>query len=331
MARKCRNKGKKNIHHGYMLGDLDLRHTTQVTTQKSSLPEWPFRLLDMPDELVLYMLRFMVVSSSLDDPIDIRPAVKSSSLYDLTATTPPEILPRFCEMIGPLRRAQKGDKEPIYRKAALPLMPPAITRANRMLREEGLKMFYGQNHFKTKSCDAGIECARIWLDLLHRADITTMSRLYVEWDMVAPLDSVNFKPRSAKRVEEFTAKDFYGEITFALDGDVLGLGIFPHLANNARLRFEGDRIVLWRRNSKKGKLLTFYRLALMPLCDDVRRWKSYTDVMYGDVIDRIPILDGETQNFWIDSTAVADSADAARVPVEGAGDARVLVFCPYKR
>ena len=125
-----------------------------------------FRLLDLPDELVITILGLVVVVSSKNDPIDINLAV--------------------------LRRTQKIKptlSSTLYSPtAAARLVQPAVTRTCSMLRCEGLKLFYGCNSFygdafedlagRRDSCYlAGL---RRWFDCVGMIHTYNINHLYID-------------------------------------------------------------------------------------------------------------------------------------------------------
>ncbi len=81
------------------------------------------RLPDLPIELVIRILEYAVIVSFDDDPQYIDDAL-ASKRKSFRNSDPPSIA---------------------YREVTLPLVQPAITRTCRLLRNEGLSLFYGCN------------------------------------------------------------------------------------------------------------------------------------------------------------------------------------------
>lgn len=101
-----------------------------------------FPLLELPDELVLRVLYFAVVTSSKDNPI---------SMYD-----------------------KKDDR-------ATPPTQPAITKTCQMLRKEGLKMFYKHNVFYTESTHEGTVGLYRWLLDIGPTKRASLGPVWVKW------------------------------------------------------------------------------------------------------------------------------------------------------
>ena len=83
----------------------------------------PFRLPDLPIEITLRILEFTVVCSSKSNPIDIEVAIRRSFHSDWDSIWPN------------------------LKEGADRLSQPAVTRTCRLLRNEGLRIFYSQNCF----------------------------------------------------------------------------------------------------------------------------------------------------------------------------------------
>jgi hypothetical protein len=157
-------KPAKRITNGITLSEMSL---CQPKAPKPPLiaptptvqiaPNPPFRLLDLPLELVIRVLDFAVIHSSKDDPINIPDAVARTES----------------------RKAPHASGRP-YKKATWRLVQPAITRTCRLLRAEGLPTFYARNVFAAYSNMAGLAalgqfCGAVGVE--HRARL----HLYVQW------------------------------------------------------------------------------------------------------------------------------------------------------
>lgn len=101
-----------------------------------------FRLLDLPDELVLRVLEFAVVTSSNSKPIRISQ----------------------------------------YRKYNLEAVQPAITRTCRSLRKEGTPMFYKQNIFFVDSLShEELRKSCMWLTAIGSKNCALVNQIQVRW------------------------------------------------------------------------------------------------------------------------------------------------------
>ncbi|PIA98149.1 hypothetical protein CB0940_06357 [Cercospora beticola] len=101
----------------------------------------PFRLLALPDELIVRIVEYAVVMSSHKHPIKIR-AINIDEPHFWWA------YPTLGVRIDPEKSKD--------------LLQPPVTRICRLLRDEGLKAFYEQNHFLDR--------------------IKGITNLFVEWD-----------------------------------------------------------------------------------------------------------------------------------------------------
>jgi len=144
--------------------------TTTTTTEKqheaqggSRAPvteaqnEAPFRLLDLPNELLLPILDMAVTVSCKGNPIRIHYAVRSKKS-------------NVASPAGEIK----------YRKGAHMLMQPAITRVCRLLRNEGLPMFYKQNTFYSWHNRYSFRAVRRWLDDIGQVHASNMMQLFID-------------------------------------------------------------------------------------------------------------------------------------------------------
>ncbi|GIZ37426.1 hypothetical protein CKM354_000087200 [Cercospora kikuchii] len=124
--------------------------------------EKPFRLFDLPDELIVRIVEYAVVMSSRKHPIKIR-AIHVEQPHFWWA------YPQLGVRIDP--------------DESKDLLQPAITRTCRLLRDEGLKAFYDQNHFLVKASTRGADALCRWIDPLGEDRIKGITNLFIEWDL----------------------------------------------------------------------------------------------------------------------------------------------------
>ena len=105
-----------------------------------------FRLLDLPVELVVRVLEHAVIIGSEDRPININDAFRHRR-----------------------KTAAQSAQGSNYRRGTGLLMQPALTRTCRLLRVEGLKIFYSQNVFFTDSSSGDFQPLGRWLQCLSGA------------------------------------------------------------------------------------------------------------------------------------------------------------------
>ena len=164
MARK--RKHTKRPAKGYMLADIKPTEPASLKAHSTS-EDKPFRLFDLPDELVLVVLELVVVISSKDDPIDINLAVRRKR-----------------------QRPKPALSGPTYRRGTSRLVQPVVARTCRMLRCEGLKLFYGRNCFYgdafeylgPKETPLGIPELRRWFRCVGPAHSSKINQLYLAVD-----------------------------------------------------------------------------------------------------------------------------------------------------
>lgn len=126
------------------------------TLSASLSDQAPFRLFDLPDELVLLVLEMAVVQSTKADPIKVDRAVKSKK--------------------SPTGATSSGIN---YRKGAEPLIQPAITRVCRAIRQEALPMFYKLNIFYTHNNRHSLRTMMRWFDGIGQANVANIRQLFV--------------------------------------------------------------------------------------------------------------------------------------------------------
>ncbi|EME88777.1 uncharacterized protein MYCFIDRAFT_80145 [Pseudocercospora fijiensis CIRAD86] len=203
MARK---RAHKRLHKGYMLSDLNIDTPKPETAPKEPespvtppSEQKPFRLLDLPDELVLKILEFAVVHSTRASPIHVNSSITQDE--DISAEE--------------LRhRALSGRP---YKKRTWALVQPAITRTCRFLRTEGTKTFYQSNHFFSDSSTDGIEGLMKWLKCLSDQQISTIRRMYVQWVQ----DYDHFNLITDLPLHDLRWKHFSYEVEWLLDHDAM--------------------------------------------------------------------------------------------------------------
>ncbi|CAK1360283.1 hypothetical protein CB0940_06354 [Cercospora beticola] len=105
-----------------------------------------FPLLELPDELVLRVLYFAVVTSCKDNPIPI------------------------CEY-----------HDEASRDWVTPATTPAITKTCHLLRKEGLKMYYKHNVFYMEGCFDGMFDFHEWVMTIRPASRAPVGQIWVRW------------------------------------------------------------------------------------------------------------------------------------------------------
>ncbi|KAF7191977.1 hypothetical protein HII31_06622 [Pseudocercospora fuligena] len=198
-----RKRAHKRLHKGYTLSDLNLDSPKPKET-KSPIPSpsqhQTFRLLDLPDELILKILSFSVIHSTFQTPIHIN----SSITQDTDRLTSSELQ----------HGALSGRP---YRKRTWALVQPAITRTCRFLRTEGTKMFYQNNYFFSDSSTDGIEGVMKWLKCLNDEHRAMVRRCYVQWVQ----DYDHFNLNADLPLEDLRWKHFSYEVEWLLDHDAM--------------------------------------------------------------------------------------------------------------
>ncbi|KAF2210652.1 hypothetical protein CERZMDRAFT_85966 [Cercospora zeae-maydis SCOH1-5] len=136
-------------------GPIDDTTTVDVGREK------PFRLLDLPDELIVRIIKSAVVMSSRKHPMKIRaiPVDEAPFWWHY-----PQLEVRIS--------SEQSEK----------LIQPAITRVCRSLREEGLQAFYELNHFLVKASTRAPNALCRWIDPLVEDCIDGIANLFVEWN-----------------------------------------------------------------------------------------------------------------------------------------------------
>ncbi|CAK1360281.1 hypothetical protein CB0940_06353 [Cercospora beticola] len=153
---------------------------TTATSQEYTGEQECFRLFDLPPELVLRVLEFAVVISTKAKPLLI------DSYWGFSWT--------------PCLSAEQ----------------PAITRSCRLLREEGLKLFYTRNIFLGASSDEGASTFWRWAKCLGQQNLQRIDRLYVEWVGGSGEEFCQYQGGKLLDLEEgeMTARELFEEVVY---------------------------------------------------------------------------------------------------------------------
>ncbi|KAM3421656.1 hypothetical protein BST61_g2041 [Cercospora zeina] len=152
-----RTANEYNKHHRAhaltnMLDEPDIATEPVTCTEQANVAEQEhFRLLDLPPELVIRVLRFAVVISTREKPLRIQRKSKE-----------------------PWAVAHHGDD-------SLSAKQPAIARTCRLLRDEGLKLFYARNIFLGASDFLSIPVLWQWVDVIGQKHLQRIDWLFIEW------------------------------------------------------------------------------------------------------------------------------------------------------
>ncbi|PPJ60614.1 hypothetical protein CBER1_03657 [Cercospora berteroae] len=160
-AMKIQDSAPENASSPAVMASGAVAHDATTEPQIDANEEKPFRLLDLPDELVVRIVEYAVVTSSRKHPTKIR-AIHVDEPHFWWA------YPKLQVRIDP--------------DESKDLLQPPITRVCHSLRAEGLKAFYDQNHFLVKASTRGADALCRWVDPLGENRIKGITNLFVEWD-----------------------------------------------------------------------------------------------------------------------------------------------------
>lgn len=122
--------------------------STTTASQEHAGEQECFRLFDLPPELVIRALEFAVVISTKANPLLV----------------------------------ERHSEEPWARSCdEFSAKQPAIMRTCRLLRAEGLKLFYARNVFLGTSSYHNAPALWSWADAIGQESLQRISRLYVSW------------------------------------------------------------------------------------------------------------------------------------------------------
>lgn len=240
--------------------DVSATATNPPAPQRTTSKKVLFRLMDLPPELMLRVIRHAVVISSQEKPL----------------------------------RITNDDPEAI--------VPPAITRACRLFRTEGVPLFYSNNIFLGGSDHRGADSLWQWLEVLGAKNRQRLGGLYVEWLDGEGADQVRFKDRQLYlhgflHEHPVTLENFLQELLF--HGDRVGNSI-----KQVYYRTHCGKVVL---DLAQPNSASRYQLSLRRGLAKSAEWTSampYFDIL--DQYDREELLEdlhrskaANSTDFWV--------------------------------
>lgn len=169
------------------------------------------------------------------------------------------------------------------------VLQPAVTRTCRLLRLEGLKLFYGKNHFFTVSFEHDLQAIYYWLRKLSEQHRQMLRSLLVGWVYAGGPDTL----------QDQNGWDFQDEIKCVF-GRATGLGLDPSVIG---LRCEAGNIVLWKEDTtavewRKGPVEVMYQVTFQPALLETEAWTPVQEILDVTVRDDSKFKE-EFQDFWV--------------------------------